>query len=414
MKLKSTLLSLSLALAACSGAPAPTDGGTGGGAGEDAGTQTAPLYAISTFVNTGGTQQSYLVFTESLTTEQHLDVANAIELAGASTLAVGPIGGKAIFVTGDATASLTRHDLNDDGTLTAGATVAFDGQGVTGQLGAYSAQYVFVNETKAYYFDARSMKAVIWNPTAMTVTGSIDLSGDLTLAGHSIQYSGSHAVRDGNYLFYGVGWLTADRLGVAPQSGMIVIDTTTDTATVVKDTRCGWARDGVKGADGKIYVGTEAFGAAAFKLDATKAGAPCMIRFDTSTRTWDSLLVEFDAVVNPGTAGDVAGMLVPGANGKAYVRVLDATLGAGTAPIALSTSQAWKLWEITLGDAPTATEVAGATATSGRSVLQDTGDFIIVPDYLGTDARTGLRLMTGDGTAKTTVEGQVRSVARVR
>lgn len=384
------------------------------GGGPDGGGET-PLYAISTFVNTGGANQSYLVLTDSVSREQHIDVKEGIELPGASSLAVGAPRGKALFVTGDAAATMTRYDLDASGKLVAGKTVSFQDQGSTGQLAAYSSQYMFVSETKAYYLDARTYKAVIWNPKDMTLTGSIDLSA-LNRAGFAIQFSGSHAVHVGKELFYGVGWLTADRLGVAPRSAMIVINTETDTATIVEDTRCGWARDGVLGADGLIYVATESFGGAAYDLDDAKAGPPCMIRFNPATKTFDSLLVYLDDVIAPAKPGDIAGMLVPGTGGKAYLRVLDSSLvpSSATTPIQLSTATAWRLWEVTLGNAPTATAVAGAAPTNGRSVLQDVGDAIIVPDYYGDSAKTGLHVMSGDATVKTTVEGQARSVMRLR
>ncbi len=290
------------------------------------------------------------------------------------------------------------------------------GEGVSGQLGAYSAQYSFVSTTKAYYFDNASLKAVIWNPQTMTTTGTIDLTA-LNIAGHRAQFSGSHPVRVGNELFYGVSFLLQDASGVAAKSVVVVVNVETDVATTIEDTRCNFARDGVLSSDGKIYWATETFASAARFLDETKAGPPCLIRLDPATHTFDdTFLVTLDALINPDTSGDIAGMLEPGATGTtARIRVLDqSTPPAGTTPIAVATGPQWKQWDLTLGDSPTATAVAGSAATNGRSVLQNVGDAIVVPDYFGTSASTALRIATGDNSAKTTVVGQVRAIARVR
>ena len=106
---------------------------------------------------------------------------------------------------------------------------------------------------------------------------------------------------------------------VVPSS--CVIDTANDSVSVVRDAaeRCGYSFSVVEGTDG-LYVGTESFGAAQRALSATSA-APCMLRLDPDTLTFDA---DYQVALEP-LVGDIpAGTLVPGSEpGKAYLRALD-------------------------------------------------------------------------------------------
>lgn len=52
--------------------------------------------------------------------------------------------------------------------------MSFASVGVT-SLGEYQANFQFLSETKAYFFDGATAQIVIWNPEEMTVTGRIPL-----------------------------------------------------------------------------------------------------------------------------------------------------------------------------------------------------------------------------------------------
>lgn len=407
-------LSLLLPLVACSGSDDDGDDVT---MSRDGGQPpaTGPLFAVTSEINTGSAYQSYLVVTDDITREQHLDISDGIELPGRAR-GVGPEGGRVVFTSGDEAPTLTRHDVMDDGTLVEGGTFTFAPAGVQ-SISEYQSQFYFVNETKAYYFDGATRSIVVWDPQALAISSSIDLSA-LARTDALLFFSQSPAIEMGTKLYYPAGWLTADRADVLNESAMVVVDTANDSAIVVVDDRCGWARDGVIGDDGMIYLATESYAGAVHHLDSTKAFSPCLIRFDPSSDSYDrSYLVELDEVIDPGTDGDIAGMLVAGENGDAYIRVLDPSLVTPPpVPILVAVRSWWSWWSLSLGDTPTAAPVSGYEPGTGRMVILDVGDLRVIPEAGGEPVVTHLRDVSGGvlGSAGTSIEGQVFSVTKLR
>lgn len=379
---------------------------------------TGPLYAVTTEISVGEGYQSYVVLTDSLDGGE-LSLDRAEELPGRAR-GVGPDKGGVLFASGDEAPTLTKYTLGSDDRLVKqdGMTLSFQPRGVSA-ISEYQSQFYFVDADTAYYFDSATTQAVVWNPEAMVLSGSIDLS-ELQRPDSLLFFSQTAAHVRGDKLYYPAGWLTADRTGVLPESAMVVVDTRDDTAKVVVRQGCGWARDGVFGTDGLLYLATEAYGAAAHHLDPDKAGAPCMIRFDPSTDTYDEdYLVALDDVVDPDNEGDVAGMLLPtGQAGEAYLRVLDpALIMTPPIPILVSVRAHWRWARVSLGDAPVATLIEdGPAPSSGRNLLLDVGELAIVPQTGGEPVQTVLHdLSTGlpDGSGAR-IQGQVFSVARIR
>jgi hypothetical protein len=402
-----------LGIAACGdddGSSQP-DAAPGADAAVDGSAPPAPLYAVTTQViaTEGGNNQSYVVVTDTLDGAV-LALDEAVEVAGRA-LGVGATGGGAVFVAGDAGPTVTRYDLQADGTLDEGATVSFLGKGVSA-ITEYGGQFQFVSATKAYYFDGATAQVIVWNPSEMTVTGSVALT-DLVIAGATLTFTAAPLQIGGDVITF-AGW----RRGAAEvpsQAGVVVVDGATDEVTVVTDTRCGYVRDGALAADGKIYMATEAFGAAVHRVNNANAPAPCLLRFDPATATFDA---GFQVALSTLFDGATAGSLIRGAEGSVYLRVLDETLapvdGTTNARVLASTT-AWKWARLTLGDAPTATMLD--VAPSGGSVVAvPVGDRQLVSVFQGRAATTLLDI-TADGpgaTAAATTTGLVFSAVQLR
>ncbi len=144
-------------------------------------------------------------------------------------------------------------------------------------------------------------------------------------------------------------WRPDSSVGITPQAGVIVIDTQKDTATIVKDTRCGYVRDGAIASDGLLYMATESYGASVYRVAPDKTPKPCMLRFDLDKLAFDtSFFVELKTIAG-GSTGGLAGA---GANGATYLRVLDETIypvAADTNPRVLASASAWKWWQVQFG-----------------------------------------------------------------
>ena len=370
----------------------------------------APLYAVTTQIigADSANNQSYVVITDKLDGAA-LSLDNAVEVAGRA-IGAGPDGGGAVFVAADGAPNVTRYDLQADGTLKKGATVSFQGKGVGG-IGEYGGQFQFVSETKAYFFDAATAQAVIWNPREMTVTGDIPLPG-LVLPGAILTFTAA-PLRRGNDVITFAGW----RKGAAEvpsQTAVVVIDSTTDQATVATDTRCGYVRDGAFGPDGKIYMATEAFGSAVHRVNPANAPAPCLLRFDVAARQFDA---GFHVALSTLVGGATAGMLVRGGGDSVYVRVLDETVitvEPTTNPRVLASAPAWKWARLTLGDAPTAT-LLDVAPSSGSVLALGLGDRQVVTFFQGRDRTTLVDVSaTGPGAVAATTTGLVFSAVKVR
>ena len=407
---KTTALLLTLAfpcLAACGG-----EGGTGGEGGQGAGGNpaTGPLYALTTqvFGVNGGDNQSYLLVTDELGTEAPLSLDSGIEIAGRA-LGAGPDGGNAVFVVGDAGPTLTRYDLQADGGLRAGATMSFQGKGIA-TFGEYQGQFQFVSETKAYFFDGPTAQAIVWNPKEMTITGDIPLDG-LVLADAMLTFTAA-PLRLGDDVITFAGYRKGPE--VPSRAAIVVVNGKTDEATVVTDDRCGYVRDGVEGPDGKIYLATEAYGAAVHRLNSANAAPPCMLRFDPATRTFDAAFhVELDALFD----GQTAGSLIRGPGGEAFLRVLDEgvfPIMPDTHPRVLASAAAWKWASVTLGDTPTAT-VLSAAPNNGSVIPLDLGDRSFVALFQGQDSTKLLELgANGPGDVALSTPGLVFSAVKIR
>ncbi len=331
-------------------------------------------------------------------------------------------GDDAFFYVGSADGpAVTRFEVTPTGIIE-DEEVSFENEGTT-VTGGYQSNLILVSPTKAYYIDQANSQIVVWNPTDMTVTDTIEHES-INEAGVRTGISG-FPIRVGTKYYYGLGWFNSTTLDGVHGAAVLVIDSADDTATIVRDAddRCGYSFSVVEGTDG-IYVGTEAFGSAQHALSAGTA-APCMLRLDPDTLEFD----EDYQVALESLVGDVpAGTLVPGPSaGTAYLRALDFTAlgvslqdwmtgGAGGTSMGnarvLSTQPAWVWYQVALGETPTATLLTHP-ASSAATLGVVTGGGTLIPQYAG--PRTFLRNFTGNtyGDVQLDAQGNVRSAVRV-
>jgi hypothetical protein len=120
-------------------------------------------------------------------------------------------------------ATLYRYRRNADGTITPDASLQ-----LSPNAGAGLANLLFLSDTKAYASLILTNQIVVFNPTTMTLTKTIDLSRpELTFDGLGTPNPGDMVYRDGK-VFVGCFEL-ADMPICLPGAHMIVIDEATDT-----------------------------------------------------------------------------------------------------------------------------------------------------------------------------------------
>lgn len=372
-----------------------------------------PVYALVTQVFAPEGQTSYIALTDSIAKYATITLDSATEYPGRA-LGAGLTGAGTLYVGGNEGGKVTRYDLARDGrSLVEGPSLSFAGKGIS-NIGEYQEQFQFVSPTKAYYFDGRTAQMVVWDPSEMTVEGSVDLS-QLVMQGALLTFS-TNAIRRGNEIAFPLGWRSDVDARIVSEAAVLVVDTTNDSVRVVRDGRCGYVRTAVEGADGRLYLATEAYGSAVHRVVPAKAPAPCMLRLDAAWREFDpGYHVELSTLVG----GATAGTLLPGpSKDSAWIRVLDESTTAvsdTTNPRVLASTAAWSWWTLSLTDSPTATPQP-LGVSNGSDFLINTDDHAVVPEFAADRSHTVLRdLSTGSpGDSTVTIPGLLFSLVRLR
>ncbi|QSQ26368.1 hypothetical protein JY651_16150 [Pyxidicoccus parkwayensis] len=374
-------------------------------------TPNTPLYAVIAQVSADNESQSYIALTDKVDLTAPLSLENAIEVPGRA-LGFGIAKSGSLYVGGSDGATITRYDLNSSGKLEPKSTVSFAGKGVA-SIGEYQNQVQFVSSTKAYYFDGRTSQVIVWNPSDMTLTNAVAIN-NLAIEGATTTFA-SHPVRVGDLIIAAVGWRPSASVGITKQAGVVVVDTKTDAVSLVTDNRCGYVRDGVLGSDGKVYLATEAYGAAVYRVAGGDTPVPCLLKFDPATKSFDK---DFYRELSSFTGGAATGSLLPGPTGTAYLRVLDEsvyTVAPGTHPRAVASAQAWTWWQLNLSTLA-ATKVEKLPASTGSSFLFNVADNrVLFTEFTNSSSQTNLRdLSNQSGTVAMSSQGLVFSFLQVR
>nr|AAG31133.1 MxcI [Stigmatella aurantiaca Sg a15] len=376
---------------------------------------TASQYAVVTQVTSdSGSSASYVVVTDSVDHTETLSLTNAIEVTGRA-LVFGPPKKDHFFVSSGK--SVIRYNLTESGTPEKGATVLFSD--LPEDITEYQHQFRFISETKAYFFDGSTTQVIVWNPSAMTVTRRVPF-GDVKPANTVLSFS-SQPLDVANLVIMPLGWRPSTGTTITKQAGVLVVDPNTDTLQFVKKEfkegeGCGYVRDGVVGKDGKVYLSTEAYGSASYRVhrDDPATLKPCLLRFDPQTKTFDDFFVDLTTLSN----GAPAGSVLQGPGGKTYLRVLDeasftGTITKETHPRLLASAVAWKWWEIKL-DTLTATPVSTLPAAMGSTFLFPANDRVLFTNFTS-NSQTELRELTdASGKVATVTPGRTFSFLQVR
>jgi hypothetical protein len=392
-------LGLGLSLAAGCASDDDTPGGDPGG----------DAFLLGTRVWDDTQTTSYFHVVPSLEPGTTVDTTQAVEVPGSAKLYAVPGIGWFAIGAGEAP-TITRYTL-EDGRLVAGTAMSFQAYGVKS---LWPTLYV-VSPTKAYYPDREGQQLLVWNPTTMEITGSIALpatarDGYLSLYGYT-------PVMRGDALLFSVGWFDWTNDRVLAETGLVVIDTTTDTvARVDVDTRCAGITETVVTASGDAYLATSALAASAHRLGKL-ATAPCALRIAAGADAFDPGYVRALDGLAGLTGGAIAGEPVPGGGDRLFLRVLDegaATIDPAGPTWNVTGQTAWQWWSWDVA-ADTATRVDLASATADVLWFQ-VGDRVFGAQTTADYAETTLVELNADGGPQValTAPGFLHGVARIR
>jgi hypothetical protein len=284
------------------------------GAEDHAGSE--PLYLAMTRVWDDTTTTSYLHVLTSLDAGTEVDTKQALELSGPAKLFSY---GKLWFAVGQGDSpTITRYSLDERGRLAKGDSISLQPFGVQD---LWDSLY-FVSAEKAYYPDTGGSQLIVWNPTTMEVTGTVQLPE--TVRDGYLSYYGITPITRGNKLIFSVGWfdwLTNDT--ILPESGLVVLDTETDTVERFdSDERCAGITQAIQLPNGDAYFVSSAMASAAHELERLEQ-APCALRVRAREDAFDA---EYSAKLSDLSGEALIGEPAPGVGNTLLLRALDPDL----------------------------------------------------------------------------------------
>jgi hypothetical protein len=379
----------------------------GSGDAADAHAGSDPLYLAMTRVWDDTSTTSYLHVLPSLEAGTEVDTQQALELSGPAKLFSY---GKLWFAVGQGDRpTITRYSLNEGGRLVKGDSISLQPFGVQD---LWDSLY-FVSEEKAYYPDTTGSQLIVWNPTTMEVTGTVQLPE--TVREGYLSYYGITPIRRGNRLIFSVGWfdwLTNDT--ILPETGLVVLDTETDSVERFdSDERCAGITQAIELPNGDAYFVSSAMAGAAYQLGRLEQG-PCALRVRAGEEAFDR---EYAAAL-PDLLGEaLVGEPAPGPGDTLLLRALDPELvevseETHTWDFTGQAKWRWLRWDPTKDEVTRLDELPAATADAfwfrvdGKVLASQTN-----ADY----SRTALVDVSGaEPQDALSLPGFLQSVARIR
>lgn len=326
-------LALALGAGACgdSDHKATPDASTGSDAGNVA--DTSPAYAVSSYVfGADGDTTSYVSILGSLDA-QTIDYHQAHMFGDLADMWVYD---GSVFVMSTNDKTITKFSVSN-GALASSKVLGLQSYGPT-EVGFN--RNTFVSSTKAYFMNGAA-ELIVWNPSAMTITGTIPLPVQAARAGYTLYpgYSDRAAVQRGGKLYQPLYWYGASFFEVTPDSLIAVIDTATDTVETVLPVNCPGIDFGTADADGNLWFSSWVYAA---------GGAAVLARTDTCVV---ELPADGSAPVTAFAFKDVTGGHQAAAlryvgNGKGIMSVLftEHDTSGNTAADKISFADNWKFW----------------------------------------------------------------------
>jgi hypothetical protein len=336
-------------------------------------------YLLASIVITDVGRTTYFSVVPEL--DGHLTNDNAIEVPGN---AVYLVSGNTVLVGLAEAPTWVKWEISESGELTQVGQLSLANYG----LSAIDFGNTIVDETTAVSVSSDSLLAIVWNPSSMTITGTVDLS-HLEQDGYDLENWTTTAGPDG--LVYIPGrWADWNGARIYPQVSMTIIDPKAlAVVAIAEDDRCASGGRAVFGPDGHAYVVGDGrnYSAQMFEnAGAEPAADNCILRIAPGASDFDpdyyfaipSLTGGLEIITELDTAEQGSGV--------GFLKVFDPEqLPAGIEPVDFDfwNYNAHKLWRLDLGDEPSMKPVEGApfsaigftgVATRGRLYLGESED----------------------------------------
>ncbi len=329
-----------------------------------------PQYVISTgvFSDTGST--GYLVSVPSLASDVTYDLSRAVQLPAGANIFAGPTQG-AVYVASFDAATFDRWQVEDDGSLTPGASVSFANLGLSSAFSASLSP--FFSADKAYFVDNDNRQVIVWDPREMAVVGAIPI--EVEAEGELKPWIDTTLTVQADVVVANVYWKDGDWLRFGDHVRQIMIDPKTDKVVrSADDLRANQLTPGGVVSNGTAYFAPSSTVAPVRSVFGAEYGAaPQSLRIVPPSETFDQGYdVDLEALVGGRPAGDLTVL----DDSVAFVRVWHPELVDTASPENWSDVQyeaGYRWWRWRLGDAE-AEEIPNQALGSSGVVLFRAGD----------------------------------------
>jgi hypothetical protein len=188
-----------------------------------------------------------------------------------------------IYVWSPDSGVYTRYIVDDELRLREDGAVSFVNFGGTGNV-----MTRFISPTRAYSMTRDNMQIIVWNPEAMTVSGSIDTSAAIDPNYPSFDYG--EPVLFGDYVAWPILWSDDDNFDYKPSVDVILASASSDApAFALSDSRCGGGWSLFTDPEGDLYaLGNAYFGFAHFfDRDPSRQPNDCLLRIRAGSTEFD-------------------------------------------------------------------------------------------------------------------------------
>jgi hypothetical protein len=221
-----------------------------------------------------------------------LDLSEMIETPSGQNAAA--FGGY-IYIWSPESGIYSRYAVDDALHLSLAGNVSFMNLGGTGNV-----MTRFISPTRAYSMTRDNLQIIVWNPTDMTVLGSIDTSSALDPDYPDFDYG--EPVLFGDYVAWPILWSDDDNADYKPAVDVILASATSDVpAFAISDRRCGGGWSLFVDDTGDLYaLGNAYFGFAHFfDRDPARHLHDCLLRVRAGSIEFDpDFYVDLNRVAN--------------------------------------------------------------------------------------------------------------------
>jgi hypothetical protein len=223
---------------------------------------------------------------------EELDLSQMLETVGGqnATAANG-----FVYVWSPESGRYARYAVDDEMRLSQNGEISFINFGGTGNI-----MTAFISPTRAYSMTRDNLEIIVWDPTEMAVTGTIDTSASIDPVYPNFDYG--EPVLFGDYVAWPVLWDDFDNHDFKPSVDVILASATGDEPTfTVSDPRCGGGWSLFTDDEGDLYaLGNAWFGFAHF-FDRDPAQQPndCLLRMPLGGTEFDpDFYLDLNAAAN--------------------------------------------------------------------------------------------------------------------